>query len=221
MYKILIVEDEKITNDLLSHTLKGYGFYVDQAENGKIGLDMVSSNSYHLILTDVIMPEMDGIEMIKRIRNMGLDTPICILTSQSEQEKQLHAFKLGIEEYYLKPFTAAIIGTKIKTMLNRIYNNSNHYNVDTKLEIKKIKFHNEIYSLSLDEYKVFKFLFTHKNEVIQYAKIQSLLSNEKQEIDKHKIDNVVLKLKQKLGNNDRFIVKVEGVGYKYEEKFVN
>ncbi len=215
MFKILIVEDEKITNDLLSHTLRGLGFEVDQEYNGNDGLKKALHNSYHLILTDVIMPELDGLEMIKKLRNNGIKTPICILTSQSEQEKQLSAFKLGIEDYYLKPFTAAVIGTKIKNMLNRIYEGNVMQGVQ-----KKIKFKNQIIVFTEQEYTVFKHLFTNRGNFISFDELQFKLfgTHIDSEDKKQNIIAITRSIALLIGESGRYLHIDNINGIKYEEE---
>ncbi len=217
MIKILIVEDEKITSDLLSHSLKGIGYNVDQAYNGQEGLQKVIQNDYHLILSDVVMPELDGLEMTKQIRDRGIKTPICILTSQSEQEKQLSAFKYGIEDYYLKPFTAAIVTTKIKNMINRLYGDKIK-EIEAK-RTKDIKFKNEIYHLSVEEYTIFKCLFSNKpNNILTSELYKKIYNNEPtNKNDIEKISVIVSSLCQKLASNSYVIKGSIHTGFRYEE----
>ena len=117
--KILIVDDDKTTRKLLSYYLKENGFTVITAENGLDGMEKLGSDAVSLVMTDLNMPFMDGIEFIKTMKsNPGISQiPALMLTAETDGEEQERAFKAGADGYLSKPVTAEEVVTKIRQML--------------------------------------------------------------------------------------------------------
>ncbi|TYB32882.1 MAG: response regulator [Flexistipes sinusarabici] len=104
MPNILIIEDDKITAEGISSILDNEGYQVDIAQNGKIAFDRLKDKSYNIIITDLMMPEMDGIQFINRLRMADNETPVIVVTAYGNIENMLAAFELGAVEIMEKPF---------------------------------------------------------------------------------------------------------------------
>ncbi|MCB1144160.1 MAG: response regulator, partial [Leptospiraceae bacterium] len=102
--KILIVEDDEISAGILSDYLKLHHYEVDLAHNGKDGLTLYKQNSYVLIITDIFMPEMTGVELIQKIRDIDGNIPIIVQSSNKAPEEIIEIMKYGVYDYFLKPF---------------------------------------------------------------------------------------------------------------------
>ncbi|MEC9491379.1 response regulator transcription factor [Flexistipes sp.] len=101
---ILIIEDDKITAEGISSILGNEGHEVDIAQNGKIAFDRLKNKSYNIIITDLMMPEMDGMQFINRLRMTDNETPVIVVTAYGNIENMLAAFELGAVEIMEKPF---------------------------------------------------------------------------------------------------------------------
>lgn len=122
--KILIVDDDKTTRKLLSFYLKGSGFEVVTAENGLDALEKLGMDDINLIMTDLNMPFMDGIELVKTLKSdpNSAQIPIIMVTTEADINEQNRAFAAGANAYVTKPVTADMIVQKIKTILKDIMN---------------------------------------------------------------------------------------------------
>lgn len=122
--KILIVDDDKTTRKLLSFYLKGSGFEVVTAENGLDALEKLGMEDINLIMTDLNMPYMDGIELVKTLKAdpISAQIPIIMVTTEADINEQNRAFAAGANAYVTKPVTADMIVQKIKTILKDIMN---------------------------------------------------------------------------------------------------
>lgn len=121
--KILIVDDDKTTRKLLSLYLKGSGFEVVTAENGLNALEKLGSDTFQLVLTDLNMPFMDGIEFLKAMKsNPGTSNiPALMLTTETDEEERRRAIEAGADGYLSKPVTAEVVAAKIRQMVGEIF----------------------------------------------------------------------------------------------------
>jgi len=116
--RVLIIDDDTRIRALLYERLTNQGFEVDEASNGEEGLNNSLNNSYDMILTDVNLPKMDGLELIKKIREEK-DTPIMVLTENNEEFIRIQSFENGVDDYVTKPFNPEEIILRIKAILRR------------------------------------------------------------------------------------------------------
>jgi len=121
--KILVVDDDKTTRKLLSLYLKGAGFEVSTAENGLNAMEKLGSETFQLVLTDLNMPFMDGIEFIKTMKsNPGTSgIPALMITTESDEEEMRKAREAGADGYLTKPVTAEVVMSKIRQMMGKIF----------------------------------------------------------------------------------------------------
>lgn len=116
---ILIVEDEKKTSAFISRGLSESNFTTDVAENGRDGLELALNRDYDLIILDVMLPGMDGWEVLKRLRDRGKDTPVLFLTVLDGVEERVKGLELGADDYLTKPFAFSELLARIHTILRR------------------------------------------------------------------------------------------------------
>lgn len=121
--KILVVDDCKTTRKLIGHYLKSRGYTVVFAENGLDALEKLGTNSISLILTDINMPYMDGLELLNTIRAdpSWANIPVLMITTESDREEEEKAFNSGANGYLVKPVTGNVIDQKIKNILENIF----------------------------------------------------------------------------------------------------
>ncbi len=117
--RILIVEDDKGTVRFIKKGLSEEGFMVDAVFEGDEGLFMASTETYDLIILDVMLPEINGFEVLKGIRKKGVSTPVLFLTAKDEKEDIIHGLDLGADDYLIKPFAFAELLARIRAVLRR------------------------------------------------------------------------------------------------------
>jgi len=120
MFNILVVEDQSDISDIVIKYLENSGYSWDLAINGLQALEYFSLNTYHLILLDVMMPGIDGFEVLTRIREIS-DVPIIMLTAKQEEVDRLKGFEKGADDYVVKPFSPRELIERVKVFLKRIY----------------------------------------------------------------------------------------------------
>ena len=119
--KILLVEDEATLAVIVRDTLKSQGFEVITADNGEQGLQMFFRERPDVVVADVMMPNMDGFEMVRRIRNKDVSTPVLFLTALSETEDVVRGFEAGANDYLRKPFGMLELIVRIKALAGRVF----------------------------------------------------------------------------------------------------
>ena len=222
--KILIVEDEPNMSRGLKDNLEFEGYEVDVADNGAIGLKKILSNPYALIVMDVMMPEMSGLEVCKRVRDAGIAVPIVLLTAKSEEIDKVLGLELGADDYITKPFSLRELLARIKAVLRR---NGEVPGVDgEQCKIGKLTLNFNAYTaqdgngsvkMSHKEYAVIKYLYQHKNEIISRNDLLENVWGYDELPTTRTVDNFIVKLRHKIEEDPdapRIILTVHGTGYK-------
>ena len=129
--RILVIEDEKNLNDIIVKKLVLEKYCVDSCLNGKDALDYIFSAEYDVIVSDIMLPGIDGFEILKRIREKGIKTPVLLLTAKDGIEDRVKGLDYGADDYLVKPFAFDELMARIRVLLRRnpITNNSNASNV--------------------------------------------------------------------------------------------
>ena len=119
MVKILVVEDDSAINGLVCTCLREHGYDVTACHNGQEGLNAYLGASFAMIISDIMMPVMDGYAFAKEVRAVNKDVPILFLTAKDEKESKLYAYKMGVDDYVVKPFDIDVFVLKVGAMLRR------------------------------------------------------------------------------------------------------
>ncbi len=133
--KILVVEDEKKVADFIKEGLIEEGFNVDVAYNGQEALDYIFSNEYDVVILDIMLPEIDGNEVLKKMREKNIDTPVIMLTAKDTLEDKIESFNIGCDDYLTKPFSIEELLLRIKAILRR---KGKEKETETKLQYKDL-----------------------------------------------------------------------------------
>ena len=228
-YKILIVDDEPDILEFLSYNLKTEGYKIYTSDNGKDAIKIAKKNKPHLILLDIMMPEMDGIETCRRIRKIGIlsYTIIAFLTARGEDYSQITGFEAGGDDYIVKPVKPKVLMSRIKALLKR-YNDLAYTKLyeDSKAVIKKgdLKIDREkfiVYKknkeliLPKKEFELLLFLISKPGKVFSREEIFHIVWGDDVIVGDRTIDVHIRKLREKIG--DRHIKTIKGVGYKFKE----
>lgn len=221
-YKILIVEDEPNMRLGLKDNLEFDGYSVELAETGIHGLELISSRTFDLILLDVMLPGMSGLDVCKKAREKGLSTPILLLTAKSEEMDKVLGLELGADDYVTKPFSLRELLARIKAILRRgelkqSARTTTIGNLSVKFEAYTSSDANGPVRMSHKEYDILHYLFQRRNEIVtRYDLLQRVWGYEESPTTRT-VDNFIVKLRQKIEadpNDPKIIITVHGTGYK-------
>jgi len=220
--KILLVEDESKVANFISMGLQEEGYTVDIAPDGRIGLQHISESTYDIILLDLMIPEIDGLELLKRIRADGVDTPVLIITAKSSKEDVVKGLDTGSDDYLTKPFSFDELLARIRVLLRR-----RKQPVSLTLEYKELK---------LDTYTRKLIVGAHEAELTEkeFLIMEYMMKNSEKPVTRKEIaehgwesqddsSNIVdvyinfLRKKMETLSNKRYINTVRGVGYILKE----
>lgn len=225
-YKILLVDDEPDILEFLSYNLKKEGFQVSTAGNGIEAIEKAKKFHPHLIILDVMMPEMDGIETCEKIRSLPdfSDVLISFLTARGEDYSQIAGFEAGADDYINKPIKPKVFISRVKALLKRTGRiSSDDSNPSTSIiSIGNISIDRERYliiqngkefSLPRKEFELLILLVSRPQKVFTRDEIYAAIWGEKIIVGDRTIDVHIRKLREKIG--ERYIQTVKGVGYKF------
>ena len=223
-HKILIVDDDRDILEFLSYNLKKEGFEVFKAENGKIGLEVAIKEIPDLILLDVMMPEMDGIETCYQIKEKPelKNVIVAFLTARNEDYSEISGLEAGADDYISKPVRPRVLISRIKALLRRKGKGGGELEEEVKTSIiidnsryLAVKNGEEIV-LPRKEFELLKLLLSEPGKVFLRHEILDKVWGTEVVVGDRTIDVHIRKLREKLG--DDYLVTVKGVGYKYEEQ---
>ena len=220
--KILLVDDEPDILEILGYNLSQEGYQIFTALNGKEAVKTAKKELPHLIIMDVMMPEMDGMEACENIRkNPDLDkTIITFLTARSEDYSQVAGFDAGADDYIAKPIKPKVLVSKVKGLLRRLKNQEETSdvlrlgNIEINREEYKIVKESEEIILPRKEFELFYLLATKPGKVFTREEILDRVWGNEVVVGGRTIDVHIRKLREKIG--DDFFKTIKGVGYKIE-----
>jgi two-component system, OmpR family, alkaline phosphatase synthesis response regulator PhoP len=219
MKHILIIDDEEEIRDLIAYNLIKEGFEISTAENGRVGFEKLKQQQVDLILLDVMMPEMDGIEFCSQLRaNPAFDRIIvCFLTARNEDYSQIAGLDSGADDYIAKPVKPRVLISRIKALLRR-----SETITSAAQEVNGLMINREEYVASLNgekihlpkkEFELLALLASKPGSVFERDVILETVWGSDIIVGDRTIDVHIRKLREKIG--DDFIKTVKGVGYKF------
>lgn len=223
MVSVLVIDDEEDIRDILTYNLKKEGFNAFSAENGLMGLELVKSAHPDLVLLDVMMPGMDGIEVCEAIRNLAGHerTLICFLTARSEDYSQIAGLDAGADDYVSKPIKPKVLISRIKAMLRRKgMVEPDEKNTDGRLVINRDKYlvekNGEVLHLPRKEFELLALLVSRPGHVFDRDTILEKVWGTDIVVGDRTIDVHIRKLREKIG--DAMIKTIKGIGYKFVDQ---
>ena len=225
--RILLVEDEESLQELLKINLEAEGYEVSIAADGKKAIELFNQESFHLILLDIMLPELDGLEVCQRIRLSDQKTPILFLTARDAPEDRIKGLKLGGDDYLPKPFVLEELLLRVKNLIRRsadpALNMSNSFvfgdneiNFDTHQATSK----QGTINLTKIETRLLKMLIDHKNQVVSRKEILHTVWGYDVYPSTRTIDNFIMSFRKYFEENSRsprYFQSVRGIGYKFVE----
>jgi DNA-binding response OmpR family regulator len=219
---ILLVEDDMLMREVITDYFKKEQWEVFEAENGRIALDIFEQNSVDLVVLDIMMPEIDGWSVCRRIREKS-DVPIIIMTARAEDDDHLMGFELGADEYVTKPLSPRVLVARATALMKRTEGTTGREG-DT-LVYGQLTVNRSAYTvfvagtkinLSPKEYELLLFLIKHYGKVLPREYILDAIWGYDYLGDLRTVDTHIKKLRAKLGDEGRSIATVIRSGYKFE-----
>lgn len=222
-HTLLLVDDEPDILEFLSYNLKKEGYKVYTASNGEEGVALTQQISPSLILLDVMMPKMDGIETCQIIRkDLNIDQPIiAFLTSRAEDYSQIAGFEAGADDYITKPIRPRLLISKVESLLRRLdYRTGENQVVGSeKVKINREKFIVEVEGTTIilpkKEFELLELLASRPGKVYSREQILAMVWGNETIVGERTIDVHIRKLREKLG--DDYIRTIKGVGYTFQD----
>ncbi|MDB9775977.1 response regulator transcription factor [Vicingaceae bacterium] len=220
--KILLVDDDQDILEFLGYNIKKEGFDVETASNGKDAIEVAKKFKPDLIILDVMMPEMDGMETCHQMRNMPMlkDTLIIFLTARGEDYSQIAGFDAGADDYITKPIKPRVLVSKVRAILRR---KGSTQEEESAIEANGVSIDRERYLMKKDgvefnlpkkEFELLALLMSKPGKVFTREVILDSVWGGEVVVGDRTIDVHIRKLREKLG--DLYIKTVKGVGYKFE-----
>ena len=223
-FKILLVDDDKDIIEFLTYNLNKEGYIVFSANNGISAIRIAKEKKPHLIILDVMMPEMDGIETCNELRKIDSlqDTVITFLTARGEDYSQIVGFEAGADDYIVKPIKPKVLLSRVKALLRRKKTSDIEINEIIKVgeiiidrDKHIVRAGKENFSLPKKEFELLLFLVSNKDRVLSRDQILSKIWGDDIIVGDRTIDVHIRKLREKIGND--YIKTIKGFGYKFEE----
>jgi two-component system, OmpR family, alkaline phosphatase synthesis response regulator PhoP len=215
--KVLIVEDEMPISNLIRLNLNIANYESEAVFNGEDALIAIEKNTYNLILLDIMLPKIDGLALLDKIKPLGI--PVILLTAKTSVVDKVYGLRAGADDYITKPFEGIELLARIENVLRHYKKNINNItfkDIEINLEDMRVKKAGEIIELTLKEYELLIFLVQNKNMVLTRDRLIEKIWGYDYVGESRTIDNHIQKLRKKLGWRDE-IRTVFKLGYRLEE----
>lgn len=221
-YTVLIIEDEYSLQNIIAAYFRKSGYKVLTASDGLEGLEKFESNAVDIVCCDVMMPNIDGWEVVKSIRQKS-NIPIVMMTALSSDENQLKGYGLEIDDYITKPFSPAILIAKVKSLLKRYYNIQDFKtnqamigDITINFDSRVVKIDDNEIKLSKTEFDLLAFFIKNQGIALDRVTILDEVWGMDVYVEERVVDTYIKVLRKKLGNSGSYIKTVFGIGYKFE-----
>lgn len=223
--KVLIVDDDPHIAELISLYLNKEGYETKEAYSGRKAVEEFSCFSPHLVILDLMLPEMDGYQVCREIRQIS-SVPIIMLTAKGETFDKVLGLELGADDYMVKPFDTKELLARVKAVLRRYEKNDNEKskqtvlpNLTVNLTNYTVTYHNKELEFPPKEFELLNFLVTHKNQVFTREQLLDRIWSYEFAGDTRTVDVHIKRIREKMNLQDVWTIKtVWGVGYKFESK---
>lgn len=219
MVNILIVEDEKPISDLIKLSLKGAGYFCSCAYDGETAADMIEENRYDLVLLDIMIPYIDGFELLEYIKPFGI--PVIFITAMNSTNDRVKGLKMGAEDYIVKPFEIVELLARVEVVLRRFHKTSDIIRIGDKLTINLkqhvVRYEEQEIALTPKEYDLLVLFAQNPNVALYRETIYERVWGGNLEYTSKAVDLHVQRLRKK-AHMENMIKAVNKVGYRLEMK---
>lgn len=224
--KILIVDDDVSIVTLLTYNIEKAGYLTETAYDGREAIEKAEQGKFDLILLDVMLPKIDGIEVCKHLRLNKIETPIIMLTALSDEFDKILGLELGADDYITKPFSIREIIVRIKVILRRVNKVTEHIDIPITFgdltifpDRYEAELHQNIISFTRKEFELLVYLAEHKNMVLSRNQLLNAVWDYDFAGDTRIVDVHISRLREKIESNTKkpvYIKTIHGLGYKME-----
>ena len=217
--KILVVEDERDLNRIITKHLKKNNYSVDSCFDGQEALDFISYSEYDLIITDIMMPNVDGYEFIDKLRANKNNTPVIMLTAKDTLEDKIVGLDSGADDYIVKPFEFEELLARIRVLMRRNYGLATNIiqieEVTLDIAKKQVVKSGEIIDLTGKEYEVLEYLMKNKGSILSRDQILNHVWDYEYVGASNIVDVIIKNIRKKLdrGEGNTIIFTKRGLGY--------
>lgn len=228
--QILVVEDDLDINKLIAMNLKDLNHDVDTCDNGRRGLEMANSGQYDLMVLDLMLPEMDGLEICRNLRAANVLTPILMLTARDSEADRVVGLEMGADDYLTKPFSVRELQARVKAMLRRMdmLNKSEPQSDEIVVDDlvinagrRKVVLNNQEIELTSTEFDLLIYMVRQPGMVFSRAQLLDNVWGYQHSGYEHTVNSHINRLRNKLEQDPskpEYILTVWGVGYKFGGK---
>lgn len=219
MVKILVVEDDRAMNGFVSAYLRDNGYDVTSCYDGEEALSVWAENSFSMVISDIMMPKMDGFELAENIRMANKTTPILFMSAKDDKSSQMYGYKLGIDDYVTKPFDIDVLMMKIAALLRRAKieteNQLSVGNLTMNREERTALVNGEEIPLTVREFDLLFKLLSYPKKTFTRSALMDEFWDYDSSATSRTVDVYMVKIREKTADCDGFeIVTVHGLGYK-------
>ncbi len=218
---ILLIEDDEVLADGLMHTLSKSGYRVTGATTGAYAEHLLKAQGFDLIILDLGLPDMDGLQLLRRLRRQKLSLPIMVLTARDDMNDRIEGISQGADDYMTKPFELRELEARLHALIRRCYGGFSHIievgNLQLDTSNQQIKAKGELLSLSTRESAVLEVLMMQKGKVISKDKIAQHLSLHGDALADNAIEVYIHRIRKRIEPCGVGIRTFRGLGYLLEE----
>ena len=218
--RILVVEDDLKISEFIQKGLKSSGFAVDQAMTGKTGFEMAFDNPYDAMIVDIMLPEVDGISLIKSIRREKNNTPIIILSARDRVDDRVNGLHAGADDYLTKPFAFTELLARVQALIRRAGNvidpvKLSYADLSVDILKRQVKRNNEIIELQPLEFSLLEYLLRNRERVVSKTMIMEHVWNYNFDPMTNVVEARICRLRDKIDKDfePKLIHTVRGAGY--------
>ncbi|MBO0451586.1 response regulator transcription factor [Candidatus Enterococcus murrayae] len=227
--RILIIDDDQELCSIIEKYLRNAEYTVDISYTGAGGLNMALTGDYHLIVLDIMLPQINGLSILTEIRKQSV-VPVLMLTAKNEESDKVRGLQLGADDYLTKPFSMAELMARIDSLVRRYttFNrtagaektlNLKHLTLDTQTRV--VLLDNKVLALTGKEFELLYFLAAHKGQIFTKRQIYQQVLGDEYAFDDSNIMSFISKLRKKIEADAAqpfFIQTVRGVGYRFNQE---
>ncbi len=231
--KILVVEDQEDIGSLIKLNLESLGFAATHVANGNDGWEQAASNQYDLIVLDIMLPGMDGLEICKALRGKNIYTPILMLTARKSEIDRVLGLEMGADDYLTKPFSVIELQARVKALLRRVEllaQQQDEKDEDDLLEFSGLTIHKskrEVrigernIALTMKEFDLLLYLAVYPGKVFTREQLLNAVWGYQHNGYEHTVNSHINRLRAKIEedpNKPKWVLTVWGVGYKFNDE---
>lgn len=221
--RLLLVEDSQRLQRSLGKALRRAGYALDVSSDGEDGLWRAETTEYDAIILDVMLPKLDGLHLLKRLREKGRETPVILLTARDTVDNRVEGLQLGADDYLIKPFALAELLARVQVLCRRRYGRKSSKvavgGIEIDLTAHMATRDGRALDLTAREYMLLEYLALRQGQIVTRAEIEAHIYSDSAEVMSNAVDSAVCNLRKKISGSDSSatIQTKRGLGYVLQE----